>query len=101
MTATQPDVTGIIEENRRQRTVAQPGAMEFGIMSVSDVTRDPVSGNTPPDYEWFGKDIRQGLPLALEGYDLLHRLWHQDVVDWQGGFRPPLRGFTSIPRPIG
>ena len=39
-------------------------------------------GNTGPVYPWFGKDIRQGLPLALENYELLHRLWREDVVDW-------------------
>ncbi|RBP97300.1 5,10-methylene tetrahydromethanopterin reductase [Bifidobacterium aemilianum] len=57
-------------------------------------------GNTGPVYPWFGKDIRQGLPLALENYNLLHRLWHEDVVDWEGSFRTPLQGFTSIPRPM-
>jgi putative FMN-dependent luciferase-like monooxygenase len=51
-------------------------------------------------YPWFGQDIRQGLPLALENYNLLHRLWREDVVDWQGKFRGPLQGFTSIPRPL-
>ncbi len=57
-------------------------------------------GNTAPVYPWFGKDIRSGLPLALENYDLLHRLWHEDVVDWEGNFRTPLQGFTSTPRPL-
>ena len=57
-------------------------------------------GNTAPVYPWFGKDIHQGLPLALENYNLLHRLWREDVVDWQGRFRTPLQGFTSIPRPL-
>ena len=57
-------------------------------------------GNTGPVYPWFGQDIRQGLPLALENYNLLHRLWREDVVDWQGKFRTPLQGFTSIPRPL-
>src|SRR5207248_4457936 len=57
-------------------------------------------GNTAPVYPWFGQDIRQGLPLALENYNLLHRLWREDVVDWQGRFRTPLSGFTSIPRPL-
>src|ERR687888_2715927 len=57
-------------------------------------------GNTAPVYPWFGQDIRQGLPLALEHYNLLHRLWREDVVDWQGKFRTPLQGFTSIPRPL-
>ncbi len=57
-------------------------------------------GNTAPVYPWFGQDIRQGLPLALEHYNLLHRLWHEDVVDWEGSFRTALQGFTSIPRPL-
>jgi putative FMN-dependent luciferase-like monooxygenase len=57
-------------------------------------------GNTAPVYPWFGQDIRQGLPLALENYNLLHRLWREDVVDWEGQFRTPLQGFTSTPRPL-
>ena len=57
-------------------------------------------GNTAPVYPWFGQDIRQGLPLALENYNLLHRLWREDVVDWEGNFRTPLQGFTSTPRPL-
>jgi len=57
-------------------------------------------GNTVPVYPWFGKDIRRGLELALENYNLLHRLWRADVVDWEGSFRTALQGFTSIPRPL-
>ncbi|MEL4504779.1 LLM class flavin-dependent oxidoreductase [Luteococcus sp. H138] len=57
-------------------------------------------GNTGPVYPWFGKDIRDGINLALENYNLLHRLWREDVVDWQGRFRTPLQGFTSTPRPL-
>ncbi|MCW2893269.1 MAG: 5,10-methylene tetrahydromethanopterin reductase, partial [Actinomycetia bacterium] len=57
-------------------------------------------GNTAPVYPWFGQDIRQSLPLALENYNLLHRLWREDVVDANGKFRGPLQGFTSIPRPL-
>ncbi|MBB2899464.1 putative FMN-dependent luciferase-like monooxygenase [Kineococcus radiotolerans] len=57
-------------------------------------------GNTVPVYEWFGQDIRQGGALAIENYDLLHRLWREDVVDWEGSSRPRLRGFTSTPRPL-
>jgi len=57
-------------------------------------------GNTAPVYPWFGKDIREGVPLALENYNLLHRLWREDVVDWEGRFRTPLQGFTSTPRPL-
>ena len=57
-------------------------------------------GNTAPVYPWFGRDISTGLELALENYNLLHRLWREDVVDWEGTFRTPLQGFTSIPRPL-
>src|ERR1700746_1134898 len=57
-------------------------------------------GNTAPVYPWFGQDIRQGLPLALEKYKLLQRLWRADVVDGEGKYRTPLQGFTSIPRPL-
>ncbi|WP_280414371.1 LLM class flavin-dependent oxidoreductase [Nocardia carnea] len=57
-------------------------------------------GNTGPVYPWFGKDIRAGLPLALENYNLLHRLWREDVVDWDGNYRTPLQGFTATPRPL-
>jgi putative FMN-dependent luciferase-like monooxygenase len=57
-------------------------------------------GNTGPVYPWFGQDIRQGIPLAVENYALLRRLWREDVVDWEGRFRTPLQGFTSTPRPL-
>ena len=57
-------------------------------------------GNTGPVYPWFGKDIRDGISLALENYALLHRLWREDVVDWEGRFRTPLQSFTSTPRPL-
>ena len=57
-------------------------------------------GNTGPVYPWFGQDIRQGIPLAIENYALLHRLWTEDVVNWEGKFRTPLTGFTSTPRPL-
>ena len=57
-------------------------------------------GNTGPVYPWFGKDIRQGMNLAIENYALLRRLWDEEVVDWSGTFRTPLESFTSTPRPL-
>ncbi|MGO1973299.1 MAG: LLM class flavin-dependent oxidoreductase [Propionibacteriaceae bacterium] len=57
-------------------------------------------GNTGPVYPWFGKDIRQGIPLAIENYALLRRLWEEDVVNWEGKFRTPLQSFTATPRPL-
>ncbi|WP_019203090.1 LLM class flavin-dependent oxidoreductase [Tsukamurella sp. 1534] len=57
-------------------------------------------GNTGPVYPWFGKDIRQGVPLAIENYHLLRRLWREPVVDWEGRFRTPLQSYTSTPAPL-
>nr|WP_168518324.1 LLM class flavin-dependent oxidoreductase [Streptomyces sp. S1D4-11]QIZ02219.1 LLM class flavin-dependent oxidoreductase [Streptomyces sp. S1D4-11] len=57
-------------------------------------------GNTGPVYPWFGKDIRQGINLAIENYALLHRLWREETVDWESKFRTPLQSFTSTPRPL-
>ena len=57
-------------------------------------------GNTGPVYPWFGKDIRQGINLAVENYALLRRLWTETNVDWKGRFRTPLQGYTSTPRPL-
>jgi len=57
-------------------------------------------GNTGPVYPWFGKDIRDGISLAIENYALLRRLWREEVVDWEGRFRTPLQSFTSTPRPL-
>lgn len=57
-------------------------------------------GNTGPVYPWFGQDIRQGIPLAIENYALLHQLWRERSVNWSGRFRTPLQGFTAVPRPL-
>ncbi|MCV7247298.1 LLM class flavin-dependent oxidoreductase [Mycobacterium koreense] len=57
-------------------------------------------GNTGPVYPWFGKDIRAAIPLTVENYRLLRRLWREDVVDWSGEHRTPLHGFTAVPRPL-
>jgi putative FMN-dependent luciferase-like monooxygenase len=78
-------------------------AEDFAVLQhISDGRVDIVlgRGNTGPVYPWFGKDIRQGIPLAIESYGLLHRLWREEVVDWQGKFRTPLQGFTATPRPL-
>ncbi|KKO76806.1 5,10-methylene tetrahydromethanopterin reductase [Corynebacterium xerosis] len=57
-------------------------------------------GNTGPVYPWFGKDIRQGIPLAVENYHLLRRLWRERPVNWSGEFRTPLQGYVSTPWPL-
>ena len=57
-------------------------------------------GNTGPVYPWFGKDIRQGIELAVENYHLLHRLWHEESVTWSGRHRTPLQDFILTPQPL-
>jgi putative FMN-dependent luciferase-like monooxygenase len=78
-------------------------AEDYAMLQViSDGRMDLMMGrgNTGPVYPWFGKDIRQGINLAIENYALLRRLWQEEVVDWQGKFRTPLQGFTATPRPL-
>ena len=36
-------------------------------------------GNTGTVYPWFGKDIRDAVPLTVENYGLLRRLWREPV----------------------
>ena len=57
-------------------------------------------GNTGPVYPWFGQDIRQAVPITVEHYGLLRRLWREESVDWEGRFRSALQGFTLAPRPL-
>src|SRR3954447_12274706 len=57
-------------------------------------------GNTGPVYPWFGKDIRDGMELAVENYALLRQLWREDVVNGEGKPPPPLQAFPPTPRPL-
>jgi putative FMN-dependent luciferase-like monooxygenase len=78
-------------------------AEDFSVLQHLSAGRVDVMlgrGNTGPVYPWFGQDIRQAVPLTVEHYGLLRRLWREEVVDWQGQFRTPLQGFTLVPRPL-
>ena len=59
-------------------------------------------GNTGPVYPWFGRDIRDGIPLAIENYALLRRLWREPVVGPRSTASrwPPAR-WTTCPRSFG
>ena len=57
-------------------------------------------GNTAPVYPWFGYDGSKAVELTIEHYQLLRRLWDEEIVDWEGQFRTPLQGFTATPRPL-
>jgi len=49
---------------------------------------------------WSAPETQVGVELALENYELLYRLWHEEVVDWDGDFRTPLEECTTAPRPL-
>ena len=49
---------------------------------------------------WFGHEARDQVELAAERYGLLHRLWREPELDWEGTTREPLTGFTATPRPL-
>ncbi|WP_190089656.1 LLM class flavin-dependent oxidoreductase [Streptomyces melanogenes] len=50
-------------------------------------------------FDLFGLDEARQWDLQKEKYELLRRLWSEEGVDWEGEFRPPLRGVTTVPRP--
>ena len=78
-------------------------AEDFAMLQhLSDGRVDLVlgRGNTAPVYPWFGKNIQDGIELAIENYSLLRKLWDEDTVNWSGKFRTPLQNFTSTPRPL-
>ncbi|MFG2881176.1 LLM class flavin-dependent oxidoreductase [Streptomyces sp. NPDC048297] len=78
-------------------------AEDFSVLQHLSGGRSDVMlgrGNTGPVYPWFGQDIREAIPLTVEHYDLLRRLWREETVDWEGKFRSALQGFTLAPRPL-
>lgn len=57
-------------------------------------------GSSGDTYVAFDKNPRDGIAIAVENYGLLRQLWDEEVVNWSGRFRSPLRDFTAIPRPL-
>ncbi|MCL2784461.1 MAG: LLM class flavin-dependent oxidoreductase [Propionibacteriaceae bacterium] len=52
------------------------------------------------EYPWTCRDSLAAIDLAIENYLLLHRLWREEGVDWEGVYRSSLVDFTSKPRPL-
>ncbi|MFC7304460.1 LLM class flavin-dependent oxidoreductase [Streptomyces monticola] len=50
-------------------------------------------------FDLFGLDEARQWDYQAEKYELLRRLWREEGVDWEGEFRPPLKGVTTVPRP--
>lgn len=57
-------------------------------------------GNEVRQLPLFGVEQGQQWELLAEKYELLRRLWREENVTWAGGFRPPLRDATTLPRPF-
>ena len=57
-------------------------------------------GNTGPVHPWFGKDIRDGIELAIENYHLLHRLCARTSWTGKASSARRCRGCTATPRPL-
>ncbi|MFD5320708.1 LLM class flavin-dependent oxidoreductase [Streptomyces sp. NPDC127098] len=51
-------------------------------------------------FDLFGLDEARQWEYQAEKYELLRRLWREEGVDWQGEFRPALKGVTTVPRPF-
>ncbi|MFB7667338.1 LLM class flavin-dependent oxidoreductase [Kitasatospora sp. NPDC056138] len=57
-------------------------------------------GNDPRHFGLFGLDEDHQWDYLAENYGLLHRLWREEKVSWQGRFRAPLTEVTTYPRPL-
>jgi len=51
-------------------------------------------------YSLFGQSIDDSAPRFAEAMTLLAELWPGAPVDWEGQFRPPLRGVRLQPPPL-
>ncbi len=85
----------------------RPGAHRRGLRDAAARRRRPRGPDARPRQHrsrctrGSARTSARGIPLAIENYALLRRLWREDVVDWEGKFRTPLQGFTVDPAPAG
>ncbi|MGW7244462.1 LLM class flavin-dependent oxidoreductase [Streptomyces sp. NPDC054804] len=57
-------------------------------------------GNELRQLPMFGIENGDQWDALEEKYELLHRLWREENLTWQGRFRGPLNEVTSLPRPF-
>ncbi|WP_405362342.1 LLM class flavin-dependent oxidoreductase [Kitasatospora sp. NBC_00085] len=57
-------------------------------------------GNDPRHFDLFGLPEERQWDALAENYGLLHRLWREEKVSWDGSTRPPLTEVTTSPRPF-
>ena len=76
----------------------RPGEDRRGLRDAPAPRRRPGRPDDGPRQHRPGLSVvRPGHPQRhrrspIENYALLHRLWREDVVDWEGRFRTPLTG---------
>ncbi|WP_207203779.1 LLM class flavin-dependent oxidoreductase [Actinomyces minihominis] len=51
-------------------------------------------------FDLLGYDVRDYEELFEEKFDLLRQINREEVVNWQGQFRPPLHNAEVLPRPV-
>ncbi|MDR0284709.1 MAG: LLM class flavin-dependent oxidoreductase [Propionibacteriaceae bacterium] len=56
--------------------------------------------NVGPTRAWIRAEVESAMDIAVEHYDLLHQLWREDHLDWEGQYRAPLVDYTAMPRPL-
>ena len=59
-----------------------------------------IKGNEARQLPLFNVDPQDQWHQLAEKYELLRRLWREEGVTWDGGFRGPLRDATTLPRPF-
>ncbi|MFE4995971.1 LLM class flavin-dependent oxidoreductase [Streptomyces mirabilis] len=57
-------------------------------------------GNEMRQLPMFGIENGDQWDAMAEKYELLRRLWREEMVTWEGRFRGPLNEVTSLPRPF-
>lgn len=55
-------------------------------------------GITPYVFKLFGQDVADADAIFRENFDLIQKLWNEEVVNWSGKFRPALENFRLEPR---
>ena len=74
--------------------------MQFGIISVSDITRDPVTGYTPSEAERIDAIVKIALKTEEVGLDVFAIGEHHNPPFFSAP-RPPRCSRTSPRRPSG
>jgi len=76
-------------------------AEEFAVLDLLSQGRAEIgfgSGYTAHTFDLFGQNIDDVMEISAENLALLHTLWDEGDIDWQGRFRAPIRQSALQPR---